>query len=93
MSNYDKKLEGKERDEYIAKRFPTCVICNQDIKPNAIGWKHGNNAQPVAEGQCCDECYTNKVLPARLQGRYPKMSMSRALELSAQLVRFKKGIE
>ena len=44
-----------------------CVICKQDIKPNAIGWEHGNNAQPVAEGQCCDECNTNKVIPARLQ--------------------------
>ena len=43
-----------------------CVICKQDIKPNAIGWEHGNNAQPVAEGQCCDECNTNKVIPARL---------------------------
>ena len=43
-----------------------CVICRQEIKPNAIGWEHGNNAQPVAEGQCCDECNFNIVLPRRI---------------------------
>ena len=60
-----------------------CVICKQDIK------EHGNNAQPVAEGQCCDECNATKVIPARLRGHCPSMSMSEALELSTQL----KGIE
>ena len=43
-----------------------CVICKQELKPNAIGWEHGNNAQPVAEGQCCDECNFNIVLPRRI---------------------------
>ena len=62
-----------------------CVICKQDIKPTAIGWAHGNNAQPVAEGQCCDECNTNKVIPARLQGHYTGMTTDEALSLSRQL--------
>jgi hypothetical protein len=30
-------------------------------------FKYGNNAQPVCEGKCCDDCNQMKVLPARLQ--------------------------
>ena len=62
-----------------------CVICKQDIKPNAIGWEHGNYAQPVAEGQCCDECNIRVVVPARLQKHYAGMTISEAMELSTQL--------
>jgi hypothetical protein len=62
-----------------------CVICKQDIKPNAIGWAHGNNAQPVAEGQCCDECNTNKVIPARLTAAFPSMTARDAANLSREL--------
>ena len=62
-----------------------CVICKQDIKPNAIGWAHGNNAQPVAEGQCCDECNTNKVIPARLIAAFPRMTPRAAADLSEEL--------
>ena len=37
-----------------------CKICNETI----LG--HGHNAQPVANGRCCDVCQDTKVLPARL---------------------------
>ena len=30
-------------------------------------FKCGNNAQPVCEGKCCNDCNQMKVLPARLQ--------------------------
>ena len=43
-----------------------CVICKQTIEPDARGWDGGCNAEPVASGQCCYECYMNVVLPARL---------------------------
>jgi hypothetical protein len=43
-----------------------CVICNEKILPNDTGWSRGNNAQPVANGQCCDNCDQQVVLPARL---------------------------
>jgi hypothetical protein len=36
-----------------------CCICG---KPAG---KYGNNAQPLAEGQCCD-CCNNKVIRARI---------------------------
>ena len=45
-----------------------CVICNDKIGVDAIsGWDGGHNAEPVAEGRCCDECNTMEVIPARLQ--------------------------
>lgn len=39
-----------------------CCICGKIFK----GW--GNDPWPVKEeGQCCDKCNLDKVLPARLQ--------------------------
>ena len=38
-----------------------CVICGKDFD----GW--GNNAWPVKDGICCDECNAEKVIPERLK--------------------------
>ena len=51
-----------------------CVICRGQIEVKThvrngkleIYWTHGNNAQPVMEGQCCDVCNESVVLPARM---------------------------
>lgn len=38
-----------------------CIICGKPI----VGY--GNNPWPLHKvGKCCDECNTNKVIPARL---------------------------
>lgn len=37
-----------------------CVICNKEFEGR------GNNANPVKDGQCCDECNSKYVIPARL---------------------------
>ena len=37
----------------------TCSICGKEY----THW--GNNAQPINDGRCCDECNYTKVLPAR----------------------------
>lgn len=42
-----------------------CSICNAPI-PDINGWKYGNNAQPVNDGRCCNECNDYIVIPARL---------------------------
>lgn len=44
----------------------TCCICGKEI-PAVGGWTQGNNAQPVKDGRCCDECNMSVVIPARLQ--------------------------
>jgi hypothetical protein len=43
-----------------------CVLCENEIIPDAAGWGMGNNAQPLADGRCCDDCAKGAVLPARL---------------------------
>ena len=42
-----------------------CSICHLPI-PDKMGWRHGNNAEPVNEGRCCDDCNSLVVIPARL---------------------------
>jgi len=49
-----------------------CVICGKTIEPlrhpttGEVAWEHGNNAEPVKEGRCCDNCNWNVVIPRRL---------------------------
>jgi hypothetical protein len=47
-----------------------CVICDNKIdKKMHEGeqfWFGGNNAQPVADGRCCDLCDCMLVIPARM---------------------------
>lgn len=38
-----------------------CVICGKEFEG------YGNNAQPVKDGLCCDDCNTKVVIPARLE--------------------------
>ena len=45
-----------------------CVICGKDFD----GW--GNNAWPVKDGICCDECNQEEVIPARLAQLYKNKS-------------------
>ena len=42
-----------------------CCLCNKPI-PEKHGWKLGNNAEPVAEGRCCDPCDNEIVIPYRI---------------------------
>tara|TARA_R100000458_G_C8046084_1_gene95313 strand:+ start:164 stop:421 length:258 start_codon:yes stop_codon:yes gene_type:complete len=48
---------GVEGDDVL-----DCVICNLPIKENEYGWAGGNNASPLAEGRCCDECNTLVII-------------------------------
>jgi hypothetical protein len=45
-----------------------CVICGQSISATACSWWYkGHNAQPVADGQCCDVCNELEVIPERMR--------------------------
>lgn len=37
-----------------------CCICGKDFEG------FGNNAEPIADGQCCDACNASEVIPARM---------------------------
>lgn len=41
-----------------------CCFCDKEIKG------YGNNAQPVKEGSCCDDCNVSIVIPERLNYFY-----------------------
>lgn len=46
-----------------------CVLCDKTLKEGARvpTWAYGNNAWPLSDGQCCDNCNDTKVIPARLK--------------------------
>ena len=47
-----------------------CVLCAYSIKNDAkaqnIEWELGCNAQPLADGECCESCDKGRVLPVRM---------------------------
>jgi hypothetical protein len=47
-----------------------CILCNKKLKDK------GNNALPLADGRCCDECNNEKVIPARIENQKQEMSDS-----------------
>ena len=48
-------------NENLSQEDKTCVICGKDYDG------YGNNAEPVADGKCCDDCNIKIVIPARLK--------------------------
>lgn len=47
-----------------------CSICNGPLAIGSElenGWLHGNNAQPVNDGRCCETCNQTVVLPTRIR--------------------------
>lgn len=41
--------------------MPTCSICGKHYEG------YGNNAQPINNGRCCDNCNVTIVVPRRMQ--------------------------
>jgi hypothetical protein len=50
----------KKKDWYC----PICLKCSICGEPAGA---YGNNAQPINEGRCCDDCNATKVIPARMR--------------------------
>jgi len=63
-----------------------CSICEKSIGTTSYGWAGGNNAQPINDGRCCDECDCLIVIPARmgLQG-------SSAVDMGKQILHMRKN--
>ena len=43
-----------------------CCICDNEIEVEPNGWDEGNNAMPLKDGRCCDEC-NGKVIMERVR--------------------------
>ena len=54
-----------------------CVLCKYEIEVEISGWSEGHNAQPLAEGRCCSTCNDFDVLPARMQGLFQRLKVTR----------------
>ena len=56
-----------------------CVICKEEIGIDPIsGWAGGHNAEPIAEGRCCDSCNSLEVIPAGLAEFYTQRDAANA---------------
>ena len=44
----------------MEKKKNICSICGQEY------YGYGNNAQPINNGRCCNECNRTKVVPFRI---------------------------
>jgi len=43
-----------------------CILCGEEIEIEPNGWDEGNNAQPLADGRCCNDCNC-KVIQERIR--------------------------
>lgn len=62
------KKELEEEHEDKAYTSEPCCLCGEIIKG------FGNNALPLEDGRCCEDCNLKKVIPAglKLHGIIPK---------------------
>src|SRR5215469_3261139 len=42
-----------------------CCLCDRPIQAHGT-WTLGNNAEPMADGRCCDDCNEHLVIPERM---------------------------
>lgn len=54
-------LDNPDVESYDIREVQYCCFCGESIKG------HPNNAAPVGDGVCCDECNAKKVIPERLR--------------------------
>lgn len=43
-----------------------CCLCGKEIEKEESGWDQGNNALPLKDGRCCNDCNFTKVIPRRI---------------------------
>lgn len=48
-------------EQIITNGLKECCICGEKIDG------YGNNAEPIKNGECCDKCNDEKVIPVRLK--------------------------
>ena len=52
------------KKEQTNKKEQVCSICGKPYTG------YGNNAQPINDGRCCDECNAKVVIPKRIERFY-----------------------
>jgi hypothetical protein len=54
-------LHKEEAKMQTQAQMKICSICQREFK------EFGNNARPINDGRCCDDCNTLLVIPARIR--------------------------
>ena len=54
-------LDKPDVESYVIREVHYCCICGKRIDG------HPNNAAPLMDGVCCDECNATKVVPQRIK--------------------------
>jgi hypothetical protein len=57
-------MKDKYRKEAASKHI--CDICRNEY------YGYGNNAYPVTDGRCCNDCNWMYVIPARIGATFPR---------------------
>lgn len=71
-----------------SEEIKTCCICGEKIE----GW--GNNPWPIKEdGECCDKCNYEKVIPARIKKMYSTEITTKDISIEELSEEEKKAIE
>lgn len=70
MAESHDKIRERMSNDTAKDEGLTCVLCNGEIQPHRdsygeIYWTQGNNAEPLANGRCCDTC-NDRVIAARM---------------------------
>jgi hypothetical protein len=59
-----RKVMSKKIETEPTQEIGTCSICGKGYH------RWGNNAWPVNDGRCCDDCNAMEVIPARIARMY-----------------------
>lgn len=54
-------LDNPDVESYEIREVQYCCLCGKRIDG------HPNNAAPLKDGVCCDECNATKVIPERIK--------------------------
>jgi hypothetical protein len=55
------ELVSRIKEKIRQANLPTCSICQLPYEG------HGNNAWPINDGRCCDDCNWSTVIQARIR--------------------------
>jgi hypothetical protein len=62
------KTRIKRLEEMTGVKVFRCIICRKATNG------FGNNAAPVKDGRCCDDCNSNVVIPTRIAAIYASIA-------------------
>ena len=68
---YSRTGYGEWNEKVVGKAKKFCVLCGDALdvlyKNGVAIWTDGHNAEPLANGRCCNFCNDTEVIPARFR--------------------------